>query len=164
MKILRDAVSAMTAKLSSSALVRRLWPQNAGDGLEPSVYGFILRYSWREQIYVVVMTLASFPFLYWSLDLPKQIINRAISGKHFPQPYFGFELNQIPYLVVLCGVFLALILINGWFKLHVNIKKGAAWGADAAPLALRTLSTRAAFSAPSFRSRCARSNRRDGHR
>ena len=124
MKILRDAVSAMTAKLSSSALVRRLWPQSAGDGLEPSVYGFILRYSWREQIYVVVMTLASFPFLYWSLDLPKQIINRAISGKHFPQPYFGFELNQIPYLVVLCGVFLALILINGWFKLHVNIKKG----------------------------------------
>jgi putative ABC transport system ATP-binding protein len=124
MKILRDAVSAIGANLSSSALVRRLWPQNAGDGLEPSVYGFILRYSWREQIYVVVMTLASFPFLYWSLDLPKQIVNRAISGKHFPQPYFGLELNQIPYLVALCVVFLALILINGWFKLHINVRKG----------------------------------------
>ena len=124
MKILRDVVSAIGANLSSSALIRRLRPQNAGDGLEPSVYGFILRYSWREQIYVVVMTLASFPFLYWSLDLPKQIVNRAISGKHFPQPYFGLELNQIPYLVALCVVFLALILINGWFKLHINVRKG----------------------------------------
>ncbi len=83
-----------------------------------------MRFSWREQIYVVVMTLASFPFLYWSLDLPKQIINRAISGKHFPQSYFGLELNQIPYLLVLCTVFLVLILVNGWFKLHVNVKKG----------------------------------------
>ena len=109
------------------------------DGLEPSVYGFILRYSWREQIYVVVMTLLSFPFLYWSLDLPKQIINRAISGKHFPQSYFGLELGQIPYLLVLCTVFLALILVNGWFKLHVNVKKGPAWRAHAAPPALRAL-------------------------
>ena len=70
------------------------------------------------------MTLLSFPFLYWSLDLPKQIINRAISGKHFPQSYFGLELGQIRYLLVLCTVFLALILVNGWFKLHVNVKKG----------------------------------------
>ena len=70
------------------------------------------------------MTLASFPFFYWSLDLLSKIINRAISGKHFPQSYFGLELEQIPYLLVLCAVFLALILVNGWFKLHVNVKKG----------------------------------------
>jgi ABC-type multidrug transport system fused ATPase/permease subunit len=114
----------MAARLPFAALTRRMLAGVGTDGLEPSVYGFILRYSWREQIYVVAMTLASFPFLYWSLDLPKQIINRAISGKHFPQSYFGLELNQIPYLLVLCTVFLALILVNGWFKLHVNVKKG----------------------------------------
>ena len=112
-----------------AARLRLAWPAQAsprsiGDGLEPSIYGFIIRYSWRDQIYVVAMTLASFPFFYWSLDLPKQIINRAISGKHFPQSYFGLELEQIPYLLVLCAVFLALILVNGWFKLHVNVKKG----------------------------------------
>jgi putative ABC transport system ATP-binding protein len=117
------AVSGIAAKLRLPWPGQAL-PQFAGDGLEPSIYGFIIRYSWRDQIYVVLTTLASFPFLYWSLDLPKQIINRAISGKHFPQPYFGVELEQIPYLLVLCGVFLALILINGWFKLHVNVKKG----------------------------------------
>lgn len=124
MRALRGVVSDMAARLSLASLMRRLLPQSQGEGLEPSVYGFIVRFSWREQIYVVVMTLASFPFLYWSLDLPKQIINRAISGKHFPQSYFGLELNQIPYLLVLCTVFLVLILVNGWFKLHINVKKG----------------------------------------
>ena len=124
MRDLRGVVSELAAKLHLASLTRRLLPQSKGEGLEPSVYGFILRFSWREQIYVVVMTLASFPFLYWSLDLPKQIINRAISGKHFPQSYFGLELNQIPYLLILCTVFLVLILVNGWFKLHINVKKG----------------------------------------
>jgi putative ABC transport system ATP-binding protein len=124
MRSLRGFVSEMAGRLPFAALAQRLLPRGQTDGLEPSVYGFILRYSWREQVYVVVMTLLSFPFLYWSLDLPKQIINRAISGKHFPQSYFGIELDQIPYLLALCLVFFLLILVNGWFKLHVNVKKG----------------------------------------
>ena len=118
------AASAIGANLPLAGLLARVLPQGGPDGLEPKVYGFILRYSWREQIYVVVMTALSFPFLYYSLDLPRIIINRAISGKNFPQNFFGLELGQIPYLLMLCGVFLALILINGWFKLHVNVKKG----------------------------------------
>jgi putative ABC transport system ATP-binding protein len=124
MSFLRGIFSAIATRLSMSSLARRVLPPGTGENLAPTIYGFILRYSWRDQIYVVAMTLASFPLLYWSLDLPKQIINRAISGKHFPQSYFGLELNQIPFLLVLCGVFLALIIINGWFKLHVNVKKG----------------------------------------
>jgi putative ABC transport system ATP-binding protein len=117
-------ISGIAARLRLPWPAQGSSPQGTGDSLERSIYSFIIRYSWRDQIYVVTMTLASFPFLYWSLDLPKQIINRAISGKHFPQPYFGVELEQIPYLLVLCGVFLALILVNGWFKLHVNVRKG----------------------------------------
>src|SRR5215469_6862050 len=124
MGFLRGIFSAIAAFLSVAPLMRKLLPPASGDSLAPTVYGFIVRYSWRDQVYVVVMTLASFPFLYWSLDLPKQIINRAISGKHFPQPYFGLHLNQIPYLLVLCTVFLTLIFVNGWFKLHVNVRKG----------------------------------------
>jgi putative ABC transport system ATP-binding protein len=117
-------VSRIAARLRQLWPLRGLLPKSEGDGLAPSIYAFIIRYSWRDQIYVVLMTLASFPFLYWSLDLPKQIINQAISGKHFPQSYFGLSLQQIPFLLVLCAVFLALILVNGWFKLHVNVKKG----------------------------------------
>jgi putative ABC transport system ATP-binding protein len=105
------------------SFLRRLVPAS-GTELDPSIYGYILHYSLREQIYLVIATLLSFPFLYYSLDLPKQIVNNAISGKHFPQNFLGFELEQIPYLLVLCGVFLVLVLINGWFKLHINVKKG----------------------------------------
>src|SRR5712671_1692439 len=106
------------------SFLRRLVPASGAEGLDPSIYGYILHYSLREQVYLVIATLLSFPFLYYSLDLPKQIVNNAISGKQFPQNFLGFELAQIPYLLVLCGVFLVLVLINGWFKLHINVKKG----------------------------------------
>jgi ABC-type multidrug transport system fused ATPase/permease subunit len=104
--------------------VRRLLPQKETDGLASSIYGYILDHSLREQIYLVVVTLLSFPFLYYSLDLPKIIVNRAISGKEFPQKFLGMDFDQIPYLLVLCCIFLVLVLINGWFKLHLNVKKG----------------------------------------
>ncbi|HTQ34955.1 MAG TPA: ABC transporter ATP-binding protein [Stellaceae bacterium] len=94
------------------------------DSLEPSVYRFILRHSLRQQLLLLVLTLASFPFLYYSLDLPKTIVNHAIGGKHFPQDVLGFQLTQIPYLVTLCGFFLALIFINGGFKYYINTLKG----------------------------------------
>ena len=106
------------------SVVRRLLPQNGTDGLGPSIYGYILHHSLREQIYLVVVTLISFPFLYYSLDLPKLIVNRAISGKDFPQNFMGWDFDQIPYLLVLCCIFLVLVLINGWFKLHLNVRKG----------------------------------------
>jgi putative ABC transport system ATP-binding protein len=34
------------------------------------------------------------------------------------------DIAQESYLLLLCGAFLAFILINGWFKLHINVKKG----------------------------------------
>lgn len=108
--------------------LRRLFARWLGpaiaDALEPTIYRFILRYSLREQLYLVAGTLLSFPFLYYSLDLPKLIINQAIGGKHFPHPFLGFELGQMPYLAVLCTIFLTLVLINGWFKYHLNVHKG----------------------------------------
>ena len=96
----------------------------AGDALPSTIYGFILRYSLREQIYLVVVTLLSFPFLYYSLELPKVIINQAIAGKNFPWTLFGFEFSRMSYLVLLCFVFLVLVLANGWFKYHLNVRKG----------------------------------------
>src|SRR5690242_9404241 len=88
----------------------------AGGGLEPTLYRFILRHSRHRQLLVLAVTLASFPFYYYALDLPKTIVNRAIGGKRFPQEFLGFEFEQIPYLLVLCGIFLALVFVNGGFK------------------------------------------------
>src|SRR5919205_3652446 len=53
--------------------------------LEPSVYRFILKHSMKQQVLLLLLTLVSFPFLYYSLDLPKTIVNRAIAGKNFPE-------------------------------------------------------------------------------
>src|SRR5438045_5772215 len=125
MRVLRTIAARLKSlgpPLPSS--VRRLLPQGGTDVLASSIYGYILDHSLREQIYLVVVTLLSFPFLYYSLDLPKLIVNRAISGKEFPQEFLGIEFEQIPYLLMLCCIFLVLVLINGWFKLHLNVKKG----------------------------------------
>ncbi len=94
------------------------------NALEPSVYRFILRHSLRQQLWLLALTLLSFPFLYYSLELPKTIINRAIGGKHFPQSIFGVELDRVPYLLVLCAIFLLMVLITGAFKYHINTMKG----------------------------------------
>src|SRR5690348_11510356 len=47
------------------------------NALEPTIYGFILRHSLSQQLLLILFTLISFPFLYFSLDLPKTIINKA---------------------------------------------------------------------------------------
>jgi ABC-type multidrug transport system fused ATPase/permease subunit len=95
--------------------------QNA---LEPTIYRFILRHSLSQQLVLILFTLISFPFLYLSLDLPKTIINKAIGGKQFPQHLFGFDFNQVTYLLILCGLFLTLVFINGGFKYYINTFKG----------------------------------------
>ena len=94
------------------------------NALEPTIYRFILRHSVSQQLILIGFTLISFPFLYVSLDLPKTIINRAIGGKQFPQYLFGFEFDQITYLLILCGLFLVLVFVNGGFKYYVNTFKG----------------------------------------
>jgi ABC-type multidrug transport system fused ATPase/permease subunit len=71
------------------------------------------------------MTLVSFPFLYWSLVLPKMITDGAIKiGKHFPEDILGFQFDQISYLMLLCFAFLILVFINGAFKYNINTLKG----------------------------------------
>src|SRR6266849_7222382 len=101
--------------------------KEAGDpsALEPTIYRFILRHSLPSQILLLVLTLVSFPFLYYSLVLPKTITDGAIkSGKHFPQNILGFEFDQISYLMLLCTAFLVLVFINGAFKYYINTFKG----------------------------------------
>ena len=94
------------------------------ENLEPTVYRFILRHSLKQQVMLLVLTLVSFPFLYFSLDLPKTIVNHAIGGKHFPETLLGVQFNQVPYLMTLCAMFLALVFINGGFKYYINTLKG----------------------------------------
>jgi len=99
----------------------------AGEGektMEKSIFGYVWRYSKPQQIIIILLTLASMPFLYILLDLPKYIVNDAIDGKNFPRQVFGFEFGQVEYLLLLCAGLLALLIINAVFSMVINTYKG----------------------------------------
>ncbi|MBY0613509.1 MAG: cyclic nucleotide-binding domain-containing protein [Beijerinckiaceae bacterium] len=113
------------------------------------LFPYIVKETKLDQLKILLIVLLSFPFYFVSLDLPKQIISNAIQGKQFPTvhstvkvlkislsfPSFisdrridifdGIDMEQFAYLFYLSGLFLALVLINGFFKYKINIKKGA---------------------------------------
>ncbi|HHZ75387.1 MAG TPA: ABC transporter ATP-binding protein, partial [Rhodospirillales bacterium] len=75
---------------------------------------------------LILVVIASLPFYFFSLDIPKQIVDKAIRGSDFPMNYFGLELDQVPFLMVLCAIFLILVVVNGGFKFFLNVYRGAA--------------------------------------
>ncbi|MEJ0068692.1 MAG: ABC transporter transmembrane domain-containing protein [Pseudomonadota bacterium] len=91
--------------------------------MQRTLFQFIWKHSFRQQVIILLLTALSFPSFYYSLDLPKTIINQAIQGKGFPKNVLGFEFGQIHYLMVLSAAFLALVLINGAFKYYINSYK-----------------------------------------
>jgi len=91
--------------------------------MDRSIFRYVLRYSARAQVVALLMTVASFPFLYYTLELPKIIINDALAQSG-TRTVFGQTLSQVHYLFALCGVFLALVLVNGGFKYVINVYKG----------------------------------------
>ena len=91
--------------------------------MEPKLKQFILKYSGQEQVKVLLLTLLIFPVLYFSLELPKMIINEAIDSKA-DKDIFGITLDPINFLLILCGVLLITVLINGAFKMRINTFKG----------------------------------------
>lgn len=94
--------------------------------MKQTLFGFIFAYSLRRQIFLIVLTFAAMPFIYLQAELPKRIVNGAIQGKpsDFPVEILGFEFEHVPYLFILCGLFLSLVLVNGGFKYTLNVMKG----------------------------------------
>ncbi|HRJ69726.1 MAG TPA: ABC transporter transmembrane domain-containing protein [Beijerinckiaceae bacterium] len=116
--------------------------------MEPSLFKYIWRHSKREQLLILGVVLASLPFYFLSLDLPKRIVNDAIQGKafaggkefirafevRFDLPGFlgggkvtlfdGIDVDRLNFLWGLSAIFFVLVMINGWFKKTINIEKG----------------------------------------
>ncbi|MCJ2046858.1 ABC transporter ATP-binding protein [Methylobacterium sp. J-078] len=118
--------------------------------LEPRLFGYIWRYSRRDQLAICLVVLASLPFYFASLDLPRRIVNDAIAGKafqhgnattpfldltiHWPtwlggdgtvnRVFEGLQLGRSELLFGLSLMFLGLVLINGAFKFYINLTKG----------------------------------------
>ncbi|MEP4885113.1 MAG: ABC transporter transmembrane domain-containing protein [Alphaproteobacteria bacterium] len=99
--------------------------------LERSMYSFVLRYSGRQQLGILAFVVLSWPVGFMLLDLPKQIINRALEAKEdvFQLAVLGaleipLQVSQSTFLVILCTVFLALVVVNNGLKFHINTTKG----------------------------------------
>ena len=92
--------------------------------MEKSIFKFIWKYSKRNQIILLLVTLLTFPILYLSLELPKRIINDAISGTDQGVVLLGVQLTQVEFLLVLCVGFLLAVLANGLLKMRLNTMKG----------------------------------------
>ena len=109
----------------------------------------LIRYIWshtkRQQLWILLVVAISMVPYFMSFDLPKQIVNGPIQGKGFESegatqlfmhisfdvPYWGtvvllpgMELGRMETLFALSLVFLALVVINGLFKLYINTYKG----------------------------------------
>ena len=117
--------------------------------MEASLFRYIWLQTRKEQIWILFIILASMPFNFLMLDLPKYIVNGPIQAKGFEkatstQHYFqmriplpsslkengfvevlhGFDLNRVWSLVVLSAAFLLLVIVNGLFKYYINFYKG----------------------------------------
>lgn len=92
--------------------------------MEASLYSFIWKYSKREQLMLLALTVVTFPFLYATLELPKRIINDAIGSQLSVIPVFGVSLTQIQFLLVLSSAYLIAVLIHGLMKMRLNTLKG----------------------------------------
>lgn len=92
--------------------------------MDATLLRYIWRYSKRQQLVILFITFLSFPLLYYSLELPKIIVNDALQGTGFPRTVFGIQLDQVSYLLTLSFAFLALVIINNGIKYTLNVYKG----------------------------------------
>lgn len=91
--------------------------------MAPGLYRYIWSHSASEQVRVVLLTLSSFPFIYVALDLPKHIVNKAISGDGLHEGLYGYlPADQITHLFALCAIYLCLSLFNGYFKFLITTR------------------------------------------
>ncbi|NBN62605.1 ATP-binding cassette domain-containing protein [Microvirga tunisiensis] len=92
--------------------------------MEKSLFRFIWKFSARQQLTILFITVLSYPVSYILLELPKLIVNDAVQGDGFPRDVFGFEFDQISYLFLLCLTFLFLVIVSNGIKLGLNVYKG----------------------------------------
>lgn len=88
--------------------------------MQDGIFRYLLKFSLRDQVSLVLLSIAALPFLYLTLELPKIIVNDAIEGQDFPKLIFGTEFAQIPFLLLLCGLFLTLVVVSGVMKFFTS--------------------------------------------
>lgn len=91
--------------------------------MEPTIFAFLKRYAWKQQVLILALTALTLPLGYATLELPKLIINRALGTDSAPV-FFDMEWNRLELLWTLCGLFLLVVLASGALKYVVNVYAG----------------------------------------
>ncbi len=92
--------------------------------MQRSIFAYVRAHSWRDQLAILALTLVSLPFFYYWVELPKRIVDDALGGGPGTRTLFGAELARLDFLLALCLIFLALVIVNGIFKYIINVYKG----------------------------------------
>jgi len=91
-----------------------------------SIFGYIFKHSMRQQVIALVGTLLYLPILYLSFEVPKIIVNDALDAdpQGFPREVLGATFEHLPYLFLLCGVLLGLVVLAGGLRYVLSVYKG----------------------------------------
>lgn len=113
--------------------------------MEPSLTRYIWTHTWKQQLWILTIVALSMIPYFLSFNLPKLIVNGPILGEGFETAgatqtfmriafelpavgeivlFSGFPLDREQTLFALSMVFLALVVVNGLFKLYINTFKG----------------------------------------
>jgi putative ABC transport system ATP-binding protein len=93
--------------------------------MERSLFRFILRFSLRQQLFIIFLTVLSFPVTYVTLELPKRIVNEALGERPgWARGILGQDMERITFLLALCFAFLLFVLISGAQKYYLNVYAG----------------------------------------
>lgn len=92
--------------------------------MDKSIYRYILRHTRKDQILLLILTGISMPLVYFSLEIPKLIINNALGGEGVPDQILGIDIDRLQFLFLLCFGYLALAIVNGGLKYIMNVYRG----------------------------------------
>ncbi len=87
--------------------------------MEPSLFKYIWTHSKKDQILLILLSLASLPLVYVTLELPKRIIN-LLEGMELPGEILGFEFDRLEFLMVLSFTFLLVVLVSDTSSTNVS--------------------------------------------
>ena len=105
------------------------------DPLPHHLFRYILATSWVHQIPLLALTVVVFLMEVLPLELQRRIINDAVKNRHYSA------------ILLLCGVYAGVVLVQGAMKLGMNIYRG--WLSERAKRDLRRRVSAAAGAPPS---------------
>ena len=94
--------------------------------LPSGLFGFVFRYSGNAQLALAFLALASLPLTYLLLELPKRIVNGAISSETVSVFNWDMttELDKVDHLLILCALYLLALMTSSVLKYVLNSKMG----------------------------------------